>query len=214
MEIIEEAKELLIRSGISAKKRTEQGKSYIRKGIKYDLPSGIELVSLIQQQKPKLWDRWVEQTKHFLHEGKDANYRPTIDRIDSNGDYCLENINFLPHFEHMLKDKAIPITSYNIKQRTFREVPAMAYEGKILKCSRDVISKYCDSGILYEGNYLFQSDVETKAKRNTRPKKKQEYMAVFNVIMNEYDEEGNVIREFPAQLEGVLEVPEIKIYRK
>ncbi|MEK4086300.1 NUMOD1 domain-containing DNA-binding protein [Psychrobacillus sp. FSL K6-1415] len=212
-EVANESSKLLIRSGYSAKSRTEKRVDYMKKGIKYELPLGKELVSYIKKEKPEHWRKWLEQTEKYLQSDNDKMLRPTIDRIDSNDNYCIDNIDFLPFYEHIQKDKAIGVTVYDFEKKSFREYPSMASVGEKLGCSRETISKYSNSGVKYLNRYAIQSEGDKQSKRSKRIERVQTYDVVSNVVLNEYDEAGTIIREIPAQIHTTMEFPKIKLER-
>lgn len=203
----------MIRSGYSAKSRTEKRVDYMKKGIKYELPLGKELVSYIKKEKPEHWRKWLEQTEKYLQSDNDKMLRPTIDRIDSNDNYRIDNIDFLPFYEHIKKDKAIGVTVYDFEKKSFREYPSMASVGEKLGCSRETISKYSNSGVKYLNRYAIQSEGDKQSKRSKRIERVQTYDVVSNVVLNEYDEAGTIIREIPAQIHTTMEFPKIKLER-
>lgn len=213
-ELIKESEGLLIRSGYLAKARTEKRNDYINKGIKYELMIGRELVRQIQVELPDKWAQWVAQTHDYLVHGKDKNKRPTIDRRNSDGNYCLENIDFLPFYQHIQKDKAIAITVYDMQGMSFKQYVTMTEASKALMCSVETISKYTGSGVLYKSRYLVQSEGEKVGKSNNKVEREQRWKAVFNVIMNKFDEDGNVIHTFPAQIESEISFPMIEARRQ
>ncbi|MEI4770998.1 NUMOD1 domain-containing DNA-binding protein [Psychrobacillus sp. FJAT-51614] len=212
-EVTNEGSKLLIISGYKAKSRTEKRVDYIKKGIKYELPLGKELVSYTKKEKPEHWRKWLEQTEKYLQSDKDKMLRPTIDRIDSNGNYCIDNIDFLPFYEHIQKDNAIGVTVYDFEKRSFREYPSMASVGEALGCSRETISRYCNSGVKYLNRYVIQSEGDKKSKRSKRIERVQTYDVVSDVVLNEYDEAGTIIRELPAQIHTKVEFPIIELQR-
>lgn len=203
-EVTKEGSRLLIRSGYSAKSRTEKRVDYMKKGIKYELPLRKELVSYIIKEKPEHWRKWLELTKKYLQSGKDKMQRPTIDRIDSYGNYCIDNIDFLPFDEHIQKDKAIGVTVYDFEKRSFREYPSMASVGEALGCSRDTISRYCRSGVMYQSRFLIQSEGLKQSQRSNRVERNQKHSIVSEVEVNKN----------PMQIHATIEFPKIEIHRK
>ena len=100
----------------------------------------------------------LKKSEVYLQSDKDKMLRPTIDRVDSNGNYNIDNIDFLPFYEHIQKDKAISVTVYDFAQTSFREYPSMTSVGDVLGCSVETISKYCNSGVKYLNRFIIQSD--------------------------------------------------------
>lgn len=204
-EVTNEGSKLLIRSGYSAKSRTEKRVDYMKKGIKYELPLGKELVSCIKEEKPEHWRKWLEQTEKYLQSDKDKMLRPTIDRIDSNGNYCIENIDFLPFYEHIQKDNATGVTVYNFEQKSFREYPSMASVGEVLGCSRETISKYCNSGVMYQNRFIIQSEGLKQSQRSNRVERIQKH----SIVSEEVE-----INKKTLQIHATIEFPKIELHRK
>lgn len=202
-EVTNEGIKLLIRSGYSAKSRTEKRADYMKKGIKYELPLGKELVVYISTHKKELWMEWLKQTEIYLLTGKDKMLRPTIDRIDSNGDYNIDNIDFLPFHEHIQKDKAIGVTVYNFKKRSFREYPSMSSVAEALQCSVETISRHCNSGVLYLDCFLIQSEGKKQSKRSKRAERIQTHSIVSEVVINQK----------PMRIQTKVEFPKIELHR-
>lgn len=202
-EVTNEGIKLLIKSGHSAKSRTKIRVDYMKKGIKYELPLGKELVDYIRSHKIELWAKWLKQTEKYLHSYKDTMLRPTIDRMDSNGNYSIDNIDFLPFHEHIQKDKAIGVTVYNLEERSFREYPSMSSVGEALGCSRETISRHCNSGVCYLDRFLIQSEGHKQSKRSKRAERIQTHSIVSEVV----------ICEKPLQIHTTVEFPKIELRR-
>lgn len=213
-ELIKEAEKLMIRSGYKAKARTEKRNDYINKGIKYELKTGRELVAEIKEVLPNKWSEWLEQTHGYLCSGRDDMKRPTIDRRDSDDNYRLDNIDFLPFDEHIRKDKAIEITVYDTQNQSFNKYVTMTEASRILMCSVENISRYCGSNVLYKNRYLIQAEGDKVGKSNNKAERNQRMPVVLNVIMNEFDDDGNVVRTFPAQMKGEISFPMIEARRQ
>jgi hypothetical protein len=47
--------------------------------------------------------------------------KPTLDRINNNGNYCLENCRFIEHFENTGKDQRRPILQYDLQGNLVKE---------------------------------------------------------------------------------------------
>lgn len=64
----------------------------------------------------KVCDRWMESFENFYEDNKDK-YKDglTIDRIDSNGDYCPENVQWVTKSENSSRtSKRRPVNQYRI----------------------------------------------------------------------------------------------------
>ena len=212
-ELIKEARKLMILSSYKAKARTEQRKDYISKGIKYELDIGSKLVEQIQMELPDKWEQWLQQTHAYLCAGKAKMKRPTIDRRDSSGDYCLENIDFLPLDEHLMKDRAIGVTVYDFHRQTLNQYVTMTEASEALMCSVETVSRYTGSDIRYKDRYLIQSEGKKAGKCNRKAERMQKVLAVSTVIIEEFDDEGNFVREFPIQIKNEITFPAIQARR-
>jgi hypothetical protein len=61
--------------------------------------------------------------------------KPSIDRINNNGDYCIENCRFLPMKEHQLKDKKKQIIQFDLQGKFIREWDSLKEAGESLSIS-------------------------------------------------------------------------------
>ena len=95
----------------SAKDRCENQKnkafkSYGSRGIKF---------LLTPEQIRELWirDRASELKK------------PSIDRIDNNGNYCVENCRFIEHEENVLRARCKPVQQYDMGYNLIKIYPSL-----------------------------------------------------------------------------------------
>lgn len=90
----------LYQSLAKAKERTLKRQDYIAKAIKYMFAhkESEALIEIIQGDR-EFWRAWVKQNEIFEETGL-ASDRPTIHRLDSNGNYEFGNIGVLPRGEH------------------------------------------------------------------------------------------------------------------
>ena len=211
-ELIKEAEELLIASGRAAKNRIRTRSDY--KGKKYLLETGSKLIEQIQRDLPDKWTQWVEQTHAFICSGRERMKRPTFDRIDSNGDYSLDNLDFLPLDLHMNKDNLVGITVYDFKNQSFKKYKSMTAAEKSLDCVNSTVSRHCDSGVRFKHRYLIQAEGLNGSKNSNRAKRKQKMLAVATVVMEEFDDDGNFVREFTTQMTGEMLFPTIELKRQ
>ncbi|MEH7460144.1 hypothetical protein V7183_23960 [Bacillus sp. JJ1127] len=97
--------EFLLRE--SCKLAIQRGRSKEKKGyenVTSDWKKWHDMYNDLKNNK-SFWREWKHQTEIYDLWGQGADDRPTLDRIDPNGDYSLENIQCLSHEENRLKDK-------------------------------------------------------------------------------------------------------------
>lgn len=213
-ELIKEAERLMIESGRAAKNRTRTRPDYIGKGIKYELDTGSELVEQIKRELPDKWNEWVSLTHEFLIRGKEYGMRPTFDRRSSDNNYCLNNIDFLTFDEHMEKDNIVSVTIYDSLEKSINQYRTMTEASDMLNCSVPTISRYCDSGTPFRNRYSIQAEGVNKSKNNNKAEGHQEMMAVINGFIDEFDDDGNLVRQVPAQLKGIVSFPKLEYRRQ
>ena len=74
----------------------------------------------------KLFDNW----KNNNHEYKLV---PSIDRIDNNGDYTINNLQFITHSENCAKDSGVPIRAFDFyTKRVIKDFDSIADAAKEL----------------------------------------------------------------------------------
>ncbi|KXY70697.1 hypothetical protein MKY89_27905 [Bacillus sp. FSL W7-1294] len=97
--------EFLLRE--SCKLAIQRSRSKKKKGyenVKCEWASWRDMYEDLKNKK-LFKDDWKHQTEIYKEWGEDQVDRPTIDRIDPQGDYSLENIQCLSYQENVLKDK-------------------------------------------------------------------------------------------------------------
>ncbi|REB10031.1 hypothetical protein DVB69_04285 [Sporosarcina sp. BI001-red] len=90
----------LYQSLAKAEERTRKRKDYVVKGIKFmfDSEDRKALLEVIKGDKD-FWQAWVNQNKSFERTGLESD-RPTIHRLNPDGNYEIGNIAVLPYGEH------------------------------------------------------------------------------------------------------------------
>jgi hypothetical protein len=97
------ALDLLRRSCESARTRCRSGKGRY-KNVKCDLTPRV-LRDLLKQ-KESFWKEWVRLTEKWVKHGYCEKDRPTLDRINKDGHYEINNLQALAHKANSLKANA------------------------------------------------------------------------------------------------------------
>jgi len=213
-EIIKEAERLLIRSSYKAKARTEKRIDYINKGIKYELAIGKGLIRQVKSELPDKWNEWASLTHEFLVHGREYGMRPTIDRMDSDKSYHIDNINFLTFDSHMEKDNLVPVTVYDMQKQSINQYRTSDATSDVLECSGASISRYLDSGLPFRNRYLLQAEGVNKSKNNNKAKRETKMLAIANVIIEKFDDNDKVIRSFSTQIKSIVSFDKLEIRRQ
>lgn len=71
----------------------------------------------------------------------DSMERPTIDRIDNNGHYTLENCRFIEKSENSAKDKRKPINQYDLNGKLLRKFISISDANRYLKVKNSHIQE-------------------------------------------------------------------------
>ncbi|WP_404459304.1 hypothetical protein [Sutcliffiella horikoshii] len=107
---IELAKHLLHKSCIRAIERVRRNEKQAYIGVKCDWTKPSQMKKDLMSNK-KFWGKWLEQSRLYEEKGKKENFRPTIDRIESDpnkeGHYTMENIQVLSHSENSFKANSV-----------------------------------------------------------------------------------------------------------
>ena len=64
------------------------------KHVKCSFKSAKKFFESVKRNK-KLYEVWLDLTKKYLESGKEYSLRPTFDRVDELGNYCIKNIQIL-----------------------------------------------------------------------------------------------------------------------
>ncbi len=107
---IELAEHLLHKSCIRAIERVKRNEKEAYIGVKCDWTKPKKMkIDLMNNRE--FWEKWIEQSILYEEKGKLENFRPTIDRIESDpnkgGHYTMENIQVLSHSENALKANSV-----------------------------------------------------------------------------------------------------------
>lgn len=105
-----------------------------------------------------LYDNYYDEIKSLIDEGK----TPSVDRIDSNKDYALDNIRIIELIENVKLGvkNAIKKTSKQIKSIKEDEViiyDSISQASKELGIKRDTIYAHLDNGTFTRYGYKFES---------------------------------------------------------
>ena len=100
-----------------------------RKDYKYYGGRGIQCL-ITEKEIKKLWFR----DKAYLMK------RPSIDRRDNDGDYCLENCRFIEQSLNSKKDKYKPILQYSLEYKFIKEWFSIKKATEELRINRTSIS--------------------------------------------------------------------------
>lgn len=98
----------LYQSCIQAKGRAGTAKGYEDREYLLNPEPRRALIQVINEE-PDLWKSWIVQQKHYKESGYDDDFRPTLHRIDSKGNYEVGNIAMLPMGKH-LQEHAVKTT--------------------------------------------------------------------------------------------------------
>lgn len=112
MTLEEVAKYLLNASCESARNRCNRSQGKYK-----DIQCELTPTNLLRElmKKKAFWEDWLRVTKLFIESDYDASLRPTLDRINSDGHYDVNNIQVLPHNKNTSKGalKQCAVISYN-----------------------------------------------------------------------------------------------------
>lgn len=107
----------LYQSLAKAKERTRTNVYYTEKGIKFMFnPKDRKALLEVIQGDNDFWQAWVKQNETFDSTGFDKN-RPTIHRINPDGNYEFGNIGVLPRGEHQ-QEHAKPVVVFDLDNLT------------------------------------------------------------------------------------------------
>lgn len=76
----------------------------VDKNRKFLFKDAEDLFFTIVRKKPKMMEQWLHLTQEYIESGYNSNYRPTIDRVDNDGDYEFDNIQALSKVKNYLKE--------------------------------------------------------------------------------------------------------------
>ncbi|MDU1845225.1 MAG: hypothetical protein E6778_06735 [Niallia nealsonii] len=107
---IELAEHLLHKSCIRAIERVRRNEKVAYIGVKCDWTKPLDMKKDLMNDG-EFWEKWIEKSRLYEAKGKTENFRPTIDRIESDpnkeGHYTLENIQVLSHSENSFKANSV-----------------------------------------------------------------------------------------------------------
>lgn len=102
------------------------------------------------QEFLNLWKQW--QNKNFEYK-----YTPSVDRIDNNKGYLIDNIQFKTHSDNAGKDKIkLPILMFDLKGNFIREFESKWQAHQLLKIPNGNICKVCYGIRKSAGGYVFK----------------------------------------------------------
>lgn len=98
-----------------------------------------------------------EEIKHLWF--RDKAYlmkKPSIDRINNDGNYIYDNRRFIEFVENNIKDKRKPVLQYNIDGKFIREFKSSNDAGKFLNVHSTNIRKCCRFQIKTAYNFIWR----------------------------------------------------------
>ncbi|QHA92252.1 hypothetical protein [Bacillus sp. N1-1] len=95
-----------------SKTYTESPYTYVT--CQWDKP--LEMLNDLMDDN-QFWEDWKEQTTVYISKNKKRDERPTIDRINENGNYDINNIQVLPMKLNMLKGSSNECLVHLIKNK-------------------------------------------------------------------------------------------------
>ena len=82
--------------------------------------------------------------------------KPSIDRKDNDGNYTIENCEFIELKENSGKDKRKPILQYDLNNKFIREFKSMREVQRIFKIDHSSISKCCKGNYNHAGGFKWR----------------------------------------------------------
>lgn len=110
---------------------------YGKKGIKFLLT------------KEEIKEIWVRDSAHLMK-------RPSIDRIDNNGDYTLENCQFIELSENSRKNKYKSILQYDLEGNLIKEFSSTIEASRHLHILRTAITNCLNKLTKTAGSYFWR----------------------------------------------------------
>lgn len=96
----------------------------------------------------------------MLRDGYGNMKKPTIDRIDNNGNYTYENCRFIEKSENSKKDKYIKILQFDLQGNFIKEWESQIEIVKKLNLHQSIISLCINNKRKNYGNYIFKKKGE------------------------------------------------------
>ncbi|GGD02316.1 hypothetical protein [Pontibacillus salipaludis] len=185
-EIIEEAEMLAIQSSYYAKGRTNR--EYSHRGIQYEIPIGKDIVPFLRD-RTELWEKMLNLTADYIKKGRKRSLRPTLDRINPEGNYSIDNLDVLTLEANVRKDKAVKIEVIDLGEEKLWGTDTMIQAAELLEVKRQRISQYCDSGVFMDDRYLIQSTGDRSGNSQYKVKTNPEIPIVLDSYYKAYYDE-------------------------
>lgn len=82
--------------------------------------------------------------------------RPSIDRINNNGNYTYDNCRFIEMSENSAKDSCKPVLQFSLDGKFIREFKGIREAGRCLKINSSSISGCCKKRYKSAGGYIWK----------------------------------------------------------
>lgn len=109
-------------------------------------------------------EAFLKQYEIWQKSGFKRGFAPSIDRIDNDGDYTLDNLRFISNIENGIKDRVKKVYQYNKKRVMVRSYESLKEACSLNNVPVHILFNRIHSGELYNNyywSYTYESQENT-----------------------------------------------------